>query len=792
MSCQFGNISISETTLIEFVCDDTKGFEYKGKPEFVAFEDCIYYIVWKTSLVCPVISANTSCVTSYKNLTFDLTLLRKGFDSEPWTASVTQTLPWSRLAKDEKDTIFLNVCGAVPKTGKTKSCDGRSSACMTVGDSNITISLGHFVSAPQYNEDIKAIELIYENGFDGRRNKTIKSKIILRCKPGSFNSEPTLVDVDELTSIYHFEWETWAACPINSFVGTDCKIYDSVLGKTFDLNPLRTVTPYSVKDPTGVEYEFQIQVCGELMSNVCNASNIPTSGPFGACQLELGGAKRAFSLGKANTNITYYNGVINMTFSDGTPYRNPEKTPRKSHIAFICDPNVGKGQPEYDGERNRSYFFRWYTSLACPHTPKSVHCLWENGSHILDLTALAMTTGNHFTAGSLTTQSTPPSIYYINICRPLNQIHDNHMSLEKCGADSAACRKLLDSKQKNKSLGKAVNPPFRGFDGNIHMIYEDGSPCPTNSKKNIKTLIRFECDPHSDLSNPIVHEPGTDLTDSEECVYLFEWRTSAVCDVIKPTIFETNTCIFTDSITKLSADLSPLKRSPPEQPYKVVVRQNQATYELNICGVSNPDSDNQCSNSAVCYQSNTGSQSSQTSYGLLNSSTFFYDGTDLRLRYYNGSKCTAHNDTRLMSSEIIFKCNSEAKQTEPKLHSSHACVAVFDWETDLVCNLKPQKCSTVENNQFYNLRQLSSLSHAWNTTDKNGSVYFLNVCAKLPTYVKCKGVNAASCKCTTGPNNQLDCSESLGDPSAEERLSSRQSIGYFHKCGPTSQQEFHG
>ena len=279
-TCKLGDISIAETTVIEFVCDDTKGFEYLGKPKFISFEDCNYYIIWETSVVCPVVSANTPCVTSYKNLTFDLSQLRKGFNDEPWTASVSQTLPWSRLAKDEKDTIFLNVCGVVPKTGRTKSCDDRSSACMTVGDTDTAINLGHFGSAPKYNEDIKAIEMIYENGFDQRRNKTIKSKISLRCKPGSYSSEPTLVDVDEETGTYHFEWDTWAACPINSVVGTNCKVYDSFLDYTFDLNPLRTTTPYLIKDNG---YEFRLSICGQPNNDVCNATT--ATGPFGACQL---------------------------------------------------------------------------------------------------------------------------------------------------------------------------------------------------------------------------------------------------------------------------------------------------------------------------------------------------------------------------------------------------------------------------------------------------------------------------------------------------------------------------
>jgi insulin-like growth factor 2 receptor len=97
--------------------------------------------------------------------------------------------------------------------------------------------------------------------------------------------------------------------------------------------------------------------------------------------------------------LIYWNGIINLTFTEGTSCRSKEQTPRKSQIAFICDPHIGKGHPEFDGERDHSYFFRWYTSLACPHAPKTVHCVWDNGSHIVDLTQLSNTQGNHFTVG---------------------------------------------------------------------------------------------------------------------------------------------------------------------------------------------------------------------------------------------------------------------------------------------------------------------------------------------------------------------------------------------------------
>ena len=768
-NCKFGNNMIAETTLIEFICDDSKGFEFNGKPEFVSFKDCTYFIVWKTSVVCPAVSAVTPCVATFKNLTFDLSVLRRSYGSDPWTATVSQTLPWSRHAKDIKDTIYLNICGVLPKTLPTKSCDGRSSACMTIGDTNASINLGIFDSKPFYNEDIKAIELIYDNGFDDRNKQKIKSKVTLHCKPGLLDSGPVLVDIDEEQEhyTYHFEWYTWAACPINPFVGNDCKVYDSFLDYTFDLSQLRSKTPFLISTE---EHDYQINVCGEVENPLCkNTTAIRATGPVGACQLEKGGQKRVFSLGKVSSTLTYWNGVINLTLTDGTPYNNPEKTPRKSHIAFICDPNVGEHNgPEYDGERERSYFFRWYTPLVCPQTPKTVHCVWDNGTHFLDLTPLSMTSGNHVAVGM---GGTVPAIYYINVCRPLNPVHNENF--KACGRNSAACKTVMDGSNQVLSLGEATRPPVSGFgDGKINLIYENGSQCPSDPKRNISTRMTFECDPTSDLNSPTVYEPGTH-SDGDQCVYLIEWRTAAVCNVIKPVEMDADSCVFTDEITGLSVDLGRLKQ-PHQEPYKVErVAHNHSSFELNVCGLSNAFKDQNCFNSAVCYRSNVSSQSVKSvNYGQLTSSSFYYDRSVLRLKYSNGSKCHAHYDQRMnfMSSEILFKCNPEAKESAPKLHSTHGCVAVFDWETDLVCNLRPPKCSIVSNKKFYNLRQLSSLTHFWNTSDSEGNIYLLNVCGVLPKSIQCQGSdkNSGSCKCRRDSHKNLICSESLGDPSEDE------------------------
>jgi hypothetical protein len=105
-----------------------------------------------------------------------------------------------------------------------------------------------------------------------------------------------------------------------------------------------------------------------------------------------------------------------------------------------------------------------------------VHCVWDNGSHIVDLTQLSNTQGNHFTVGIRGV----PAIYYINVCRPLNPIHDN--TLKDCGPNLAVCKVTIEANN-TLSLGEVTQPPISDFDGSINLLYYNGSSCPTSKNK---------------------------------------------------------------------------------------------------------------------------------------------------------------------------------------------------------------------------------------------------------------------------------------------------------------------
>ncbi|XP_054164262.1 cation-independent mannose-6-phosphate receptor-like isoform X3 [Oppia nitens] len=407
------------------------------------------------------------------------------------------------------------------------------------------------------------------------------------------------------------------------------------------------------------------------------------------------------------------------------------------------------------------------TSTPAPivEKKKTVHCIWENGSHHMDLNQLVMTNGNHLTVG-LSPSTSQHVIYYINVCRPLNRIFEtfSHSSINNCGPNAAICRVTIGSNDSVLSLGEPTSGPIRLFDDSLNLFYENGSPCPARPHEKLRTRIKFVCDPLAGIENMIVNEPGSETMDAEDCAYFIEWRTSAVCNYIEPTKLVNNSCYFTDQRTGLSVDLTSLKKKS-NNPYRIPM-DNGSTFELNVCGLANSLNAHECYQTSACLQHND----SGMSYGRLTSSFFIYNGVDLTLRYADGSKCN-EDINKTLSTEISFKCNPNETNSEPKFKTINSCVAQFEWQNSLICNIQPPKCAILsESGKYYNLRQLSSISHSWNTTDPkdSSSVYYLNVCSKVPKSIGCKDPNAGSCKCVYNSQKQLDCGISLGDPSIDE------------------------
>ncbi|XP_010783092.1 cation-independent mannose-6-phosphate receptor-like [Notothenia coriiceps] len=208
------------------------------------------------------------------------------------------------------------------------------------------ISLGSFLSSPQKTKVGNDIRLVYTEGSVCSDKKTkIQTILTLKCKPGDLESAPVLRSVSSDGCVYEMEWYTAAACVLSKVQGDDCRVEDPQAGFSFDLSPLSKADG-GFYNLTSDHYDYYINVCGPVKAASCPEN-------AGACQSE----KSSWSLGEANSRLSYYDGLIQLTYSNGSQYNNKGHTLRSTLISFLCDPEAGAGKPEFQIDNV------WYQSL---------------------------------------------------------------------------------------------------------------------------------------------------------------------------------------------------------------------------------------------------------------------------------------------------------------------------------------------------------------------------------------------------------------------------------------------
>lgn len=747
-TCRSGETNKKKyNTIVEFECDESVDF---GSPKLIYFEDCTLLVRWKTRSVCPLFEPQLPCAYfptgNRKDPFIDLSSLTK--HNGQYVAQTSLHLPkaFYQFPKAAGVKILFNVCDRIPVTPQTLACN-HSAACLIDEKNNVSISLGYYTTPLRYRQELTASELIYTGGYDPRTKKNVTTKITFHCDTwnNAFNAnEPYLIDYDGERGQYNIEFNTLAACPRTEITGVECKLFDTHLNKEYNFNPLRSVQYYTVKtnDP---RYEFEVNVCGPIVNGSCPAGTA-------ICQKELTGAKRNFSLGKFSNSIRYMAGNFNMTFIDGSPYNDQSRTPRKSHISFICDAKAGNGYPEFDGENDQAYFFRWYSALACPgETPKVTHCVFENETHFFDLSPLSLKRGNHFVVGE-----EENTIAYINFCRPLNENRD--MLLKQCKRTSAICLirpKSWGSLERTQlNLGEPVGYPFMGFDGKIYLLYNNGDECPQNRSRRITSRVRIECSEngHEELALTMVDPQRYHIKDGDQCTYEFIAESPLACPK-KISDYKLEKCIFVDPRTNQSADLNELTDKTSDYVVKTATGQ-QSAFFLNMCKpVTSLDVD--CKDSAVCFR---GADKRVVSYGKTADPKVYVEGLNLHIRFTGGTPGEDKLENRERVADIELICDQTARLSSPTLYFFNDYMVKFQWRTASVCNLAIPTCSLFDaaTNSMYSLRQLASRSHVWNVTTNGGDSYYLiNVCRSLPLEHTC-GSSSAVCHCKL-VNGQPEC-----------------------------------
>jgi len=174
------------------------------------------------------------------------------------------------------------------------------------------------------------------------------STIEFVCDPeGSDDAGPIHVSNSADHCEQSFLWKSKLACPKKT-------CFPLVDGREFDLSDLLGTT-HSVPNPYVANSTAHLALCGETVTTVPECANAG----WPACRtsdgqrpLQLGAVPITYSLTAESTLL--------MSYSFASPFT--------TTIEFICDEQVGPGQPGLVsiGADNASYHFVWLGKSGCP------------------------------------------------------------------------------------------------------------------------------------------------------------------------------------------------------------------------------------------------------------------------------------------------------------------------------------------------------------------------------------------------------------------------------------------
>ncbi|XP_031169703.1 cation-independent mannose-6-phosphate receptor isoform X1 [Sander lucioperca] len=716
-------------TIINFECNKNASNSGHGTPVFAGETDCTYYFDWETAFACVKEKEDLLCRVRDNHKHYDLSPLTRYPGSDVggnWeVVDAKAPKPDSRF--------YLNVCHKVLQTGAAAGCPLNASICAVDKDHG-PISLGSFLSSPQRTKIGNDIRLVYTDGSFCINKKTrIQTILTLKCKPGDLESAPVLRSVSSDGCVYELEWYTAAACVLSKIEGDDCKVEDPQAGFSFDLSPLSKAEG-GFYNLTSDHYNYYINVCGTVKIGSCPKES-------GACQVE----KSSWNLGKANSRLSYYDGLIQLTYSNGSKYNNKEHTHRSTLISFLCDPEAGAGKPEFQVEDNYTYNFRWYTSYACPERPHECLVTDPDTLEQYDLSSLSRSTsGSNWQAMDLS-ETLNLKKYYINICRPVNAVPG-------CDRHASICQMKYISEQGSpkevvsvSNMGISKRGPIIEERGRLLLEFTDGSVCISDGQKlTYTTRIHLVCSKGT-LSM------GPRFLIYQNCTANFMWETRAACAI--KTTENDNSCSVVDPNTGFEFNLQLLASKTG---YKT--NANGKDFLVNIC-----------SDVAECGQGMAGCELEEghPSSPVGVEKTLQYSTDGLLTLTYKGTldEPTATRDTFT----INFVCDPNSHPGSLKLlredlsslpqHVVHN--VFFEFSTALACMPAPVDCQIIDSHgNEYDLSHLirDGEDSPWIAVDTDAvksRSFYINVCEPLPPLNNCPVGPLGACGVIDGKSYNL-------------------------------------
>ena len=478
--------NFKRTSVITFVCPkDVKssGNNNSTSPvTFIGETDCFYRFEWVTDLACGAeTSGESSCEFEVSDRSYNFAPL-VGTNDENWVAVDDDPLtacfmvhPCGELHVTDEKSDYCNVKKA------PKECTG-ASVCQ-IFTNGTAIPIGKFNLQNSSTIESADAHILSIRGLQDSNHVALIHYV---CKTGDLTTPPIFIGKTN-GIFYEFHWTTYAACPSGIQPGQSCAVSHKSSGFTFDLSSMKPLT-YETSD-----YTYNVSVCSTLRSNEtrCTDGDKVSSS---VCQKVHSGGH--YSLGKFNDTLIYEDGTLKLHYYNGTRCEHKEKPLRSSTLLFICDSTAHT--PTINGitEDYCDYAIDIRTKEACPPAFRTTECIHFSGNKSFDLSKLSRTLGS----GNWEARGKDGSIYYINVCQPLNKA-------KGCGPLAAVCRTKTDAKTgltEYMNLGMASTAEtYDVQDGSGKMIgikltykYEkpggggSSSGCPT-----VTTSIDFACNP---------------------------------------------------------------------------------------------------------------------------------------------------------------------------------------------------------------------------------------------------------------------------------------------------------
>nr|XP_054484731.1 cation-independent mannose-6-phosphate receptor isoform X5 [Agelaius phoeniceus] len=659
-------------TVINFECNETAGNDGRGTPVFTGEVDCTYFFTWDTKY---------ACVKEEKDLLCRVTDKRKHYDLSPLIRSSESAQNWeavdSSFSEVGRKHYYINVCHKVLKRGGAFSCSDGAAIC-SVDKQNNSKNLGTFVSSPKKVGE--NIQLIYSNGDScpSKENKKIQTVITLICRPGDLESAPILMA--ELECSYAFEWYTAAACVLSKTEGDDCQVSDPQAGFSFDLSPLaKAKSFYTV---TTKEYWFYISVCGSLPDDRCHTKSA-------ACQVTRSN-DQSWSLGLPNSKLSYYDGLIQLTYKNGAAYNNENKTQRSTLITFLCDHDAGIGQPEYQS-----------CSVRDPNT-----------GFVFNLQPLASEQGYTVTGNGKT--------FSLNICGRLPYCGKIN------GETAAGCERENLTPLRPLELDKTLYLSSEGF---LTLTYRGLLHVESGTSDMFR--VTFICNDSYPGELKFVREEINSVLDVHDT--FFEFHTALAC---APAPVD---CQVTDAAGN-EYDLSDLSKDG--EPWVAIDTSKEAkkrTFFLNVCKPLPYVTG--CPGGAIgsCVKYTDKSKN----LGVIQINPQAATDGSLSIIYLNGDTC---KDNQRYSTRIIFQCDQITGS--PVLEQENDCEFVFVWRTLAACPVHKAegKDCQVKDPRYGHVFDLKPLSNKDIKVSTDEYDYYFRVCGEITERCPAEHHGVASCQ----------------------------------------------